>query len=185
MPFKIQIKGIPGSGKSYTCTQLPDIIKCFDTDDYITKAYDLLVKKGKKIENVNKLAQELLEKDMSKHDKVVVVGILFDIKDPTHKYFIKMSNDDLEKAYKRTVLREIVKYSNITTKEVLDHIKKLDNDEISKYLRYKHHINAMEPVEETYEIYKKSYKNASKYEKKNGLKLISQIDIIDEIKSFG
>ena len=184
--IRIQVQGVPGSGKSFICSQLPKRIKCFDTDDYITMAYDILSRRKVKItyDNVSNLARRLLVSDIKKHPVVVVVGITFEVPNSTKKYFIKMSNKELAVAYKRTIIREINKYKKITKPSVIKHISQLDNDKISQYLSDKYHINAMEPVGTTFAIYKKRYRGALKSEKQRGFIIKTQKAIIDELQKI-
>lgn len=179
----IQIKGVPGSGKSYICSKIPRDIKCFDTDYYITKAYKILRKKKTKItiNNVPNLARKLLLKDIKGYPIVVIVGITFEVSNLTKKYFIKMSKKELDDAYRRTVIREIKKYNEITKPSVIKLIEKMNNNEISEYLRNMYHINAMDPVETSFDIYKKRYKNALAIEKKRGFIIKNQRDIINDL----
>jgi len=180
----IQIKGIPGSGKSYICSQLPETIKCFDTDDFITKAYDKLFDKNVTEQEIRELAIDELNKSIGKHKYVCVVGILFNVEKPTKKYFIELSDDQLESAYRRTILREIEKYKEITRQTITDNIKSLDVNKISDLLKYKYHINAINPSQTSFSEYKKIYNDASNFEKHNGFIIMSQTDIINDIKSM-
>ena len=182
----IQIKGIPGSGKSYICSQLPKNIKCLDTDDFVTSAYDELIKKKKKITfaEVTKVAYANISEIVKKHEYVCVVGILLNMFNAHKKYFIKLPENQLEEIYKRTVLREINKYKLITTPSVLNKIKSLKSNEISNFLSLKYHINAIEPVYMTFDEYKFMYKNALAFEQKNKVDIKTQKEIVEDIKKL-
>lgn len=60
--MKIHIKGIPRSGKTYICNNIT--VECYDTDDYITKAYDLLRTSKYTDSNIRKKAKELFLQDI-------------------------------------------------------------------------------------------------------------------------
>lgn len=177
----ICVTGISGSGKSYLCSLLPNYIKCFDTDDYITKAYDELIKKKKKINDkkIQSLAKKILKNEIKNVEYVVIVGITIKIDNCDHKFFIEMNNKELAKNYKQMIIREIKKYSNIIT--LIDKIKNMKENEISDMLKYKYHINALDPTEINFNEYKKIYKNALEFEKNNDTIIMSQINIYNNI----
>lgn len=179
----IVIKGIPGSGKSYICKLLPKHISCLDTDDFVTLAYDQLIKQKIKFNDndVFNLAIKLCKNEISKHKLVVLCGMLFNIPNVNSKYFIKMDDKQLEISYKRVILREIEKYKHISRPSIVNHIKTLSGNEISYYLSFKHHLNAIEPSETTFDNYKKMYYNALNFEKKNGFLIMTQQEIVNDI----
>ena len=182
----IQVKGIPGSGKSYICSLLPKNIKCLDTDDFITSAYDELVKTKKKVSwnSITKLAYMNLCETIKKYEYVCVVGILLNMYKANKKYFIKLIDNQLDEIYKRTILREINKYKQVTTPNVLNKIKSLKTNEISNFLSFKYHINAIEPVYMTFDVYKRMYKDALAFEQKNKLDIKTQKEIVEDIKKL-
>ncbi len=173
MPKIIQIVGIPGSGKSYILSKLTGMpfamlsLKCYDTDDYITKAY-LKYPKG----NVQAIAKKMFLRDIQGSRKpIVLAGILFDIPGST-RIFIKMSQSELQRAYKQVTRREIDKWKAVA------HKVSYDPDE----LRYKYHLNAWSPTASLIN-YKMDYKNALEFEKGIGAIMLSQAEIIEKIKN--
>lgn len=179
----IQIKGIPGSGKTYICSKLTNVI-CLDTDNYVTNAYHKLLKDNKNIspDLIFKLAQRMLNKDIIKSkntDTIVVVGITLNVVNPDYKFFIKMNKEDLYVAYKRVIIREIEKINNLS----ISKIKKMDVNDIRYFIEFGNHVNAFD-IRTGIQGYLKTYKNAVKHEKKNGFKFLSQKDIIDKLNNL-
>lgn len=115
----IHIDGVQGSGKSYICSKLKNIL-CIDTDNIMKKA----IKLGNNTKNINKLKkieQMLIKKYIEKNDKIIFVGMMkIDIQLSTHKYFIKIT--DFTLVFKRLLLRELDKiYENYN--KIKKHIK--------------------------------------------------------------
>lgn len=162
----IQIVGIPGSGKSYILSKLTGM-QCYDTDDYIAKAY-LKYPKG----DVRAIAKKMFLRDIQGSRKpVILAGILFNIPGSI-RVFIKMSQPELQRAYKRVVRREIDKWKAVA------HKVSYDPDE----LRYKYHLNAWSPTASLVN-YKIDYRNALEFEKGIGAIMLSQAEIIEKIKN--
>lgn len=177
----VHVRGISGSGKSYICSELQrcNAIKCVDTDDYLTHAYnELLINDDDKI---IEHATHLLNKDIEKHKILVVVGITLDVENADSCYFIRIPKMDLPDVYRRTIDREILKYKNLTKSKNLKQIEGLNYNDISYFLRYKFHINAINPVDTTFSEYKNMYENALSYEQKKGTIIKSQKQIINDI----
>jgi broad-specificity NMP kinase len=131
-PYIINITGIQGSGKSYICHKLKHI-PCIDTDKVVYNTFTKLLKNNKKFkkyltlpdknvaENIPDKASNILfkqaKKDLIEQIKrinkplVIVVGITIDIKSHL-KFFIKLNDKELERTYKRVMMREIDKIKN-------------------------------------------------------------------------
>ena len=118
----IHIDGVQGSGKSYICSKLKNIL-CIDTDNIMKKARKI----GNNTNNINKLKkieQMLINKYIEKNDKIAFVGMTIDIPLSTHKYFIKIT--DFTLVFKRLLLRELDKiYENYN--KIKKHIKEENN----------------------------------------------------------
>jgi len=183
----IQIIGIAGSGKSYICNKLNNVI-CIDTDDYFTKAYNILAADiNKKItdKKITSLANKLFETDIKNaHNKTVVItGITLKSKKLDRLYFIKMDKIEIELAYRRVIKRELSKYIQLTDREVIDNIETMNPNKIQLYLYYTY-IMGIDPITMTFDKYKKKYNNSLKKHKNDGSIIMSQIDIINDINKI-
>lgn len=201
-PYIINITGIQGSGKSYICSKLKDI-PCIDTDKVLYNAFTKLLKNSKKFqkyltipnkktydnasEEANKLVGIQAKKDLHyeikkiKKPLVIVVGITIDVKSDL-KFFIKLENKELERTYRRVMMREADKI-----KDNYNNIKKIINNEpiyhISEILSYKYEISALSLVT-PFSGYKKLYQGIEKFEKKQGSLVKTQSQIIEHIEKL-
>lgn len=197
----ISVRGIQGSGKSYLCKRLyKSKIKCFDTDDYVSLAYEQLRKKksfltalrtphvsqfnmipDKAANQVFSLAKKLLEFDLKSCRKpiCVVVGITIKVDNPDKIFFIRMSDQVLKTAYKRTLSRELAK---LRSKRLQSDIKKLSAAEIGACLVFKYHVNALE-IGTPLAGYKQMYKSALQFECKQKAIIMTQAGIIRSINT--
>ena len=128
-------------------------------------------------------AKKDLQDEIKKIKKplVIVVGITIDVKSDL-KFFIKLNNTELEKTYKRVMMREVDKIKNN-----YNNIKKIINNEpiyhISEILSYKYEISALSLVT-PFAGYKKMYQGIEKFEKKQGALVKTQSQIIEHIEKI-
>jgi len=112
----IHIDGVQGSGKSYICSKLKNIL-CIDTDDIMeqTKKEVSSILQSAFPSKINKSTLKLIKQVESKivqnyiknNTIIVFVGMTVNIPNPTYKFFIKIN--DFETVYKRLLLRELEK----------------------------------------------------------------------------
>ena len=126
----IHIDGVQGSGNSYICSKLKNIL-CVDTDDIMKKGIKIIEnsqKTNKKMPRTFKQLQiiksKIVEKLLKNNNKIVFVGMTVNIPNPTYKFFIKLTN--LPDIYKRLQLRELDKIYN-NYKKIKSHIIKEQN----------------------------------------------------------
>jgi hypothetical protein len=177
----IRITGIPGSGKSFLCSQLTGLT-CFDTDDYLTKSF--MQTPTKSLDSIEKSAVKLLHTDIKRaQHSVVVVGMTLPVENVSKSYFIRLSAEGLKQAYRRTIAREIEKYKTILNPSVARQIQRLPVHSISTFLRYRYHINAINPVEMTFDAYSKLYQRVLQFEITQGTLIRTQKEIIKELNA--
>jgi dephospho-CoA kinase len=200
--YIINITGIQGSGKSYICSKLKDIY-CIDTDKVLDKTFTRLLKNSEKFrkylmipdknqaENFSEKASNLLftqaNKDLQKEianstqPLIIVVGITLDVKSDI-KFFIKLNSADLEKTYRRVMMREADKIKNN-----YNIVKKIINNEnihnIAPLLHYKYEIGAINQIF-PFAGYRKLYQEITKYEKEQNALIKSQSQIIKHIRKI-
>ena len=109
----IHIDGVQGSGKSYICSKLKNIV-CVDTDDLANEAMQMIEdsqKTNKKIPRTSNqlriMGKKLVNEYIENNDRIAFVGMTADIPLATHKFFIKIT--DFTSVYKRLLLRELEK----------------------------------------------------------------------------
>ena len=126
----IHIDGVQGSGKSYICSKLQNIL-CVDTDDIMKKAIQIIEssqqtnkKMPRTFKQLQKINKQLVNKYLENNDKIAFVGMTADIPLPTHKFFIKIT--DFTSVYKRLLLRELEKIF-INYKKIKKHINEENN----------------------------------------------------------
>jgi hypothetical protein len=179
----ISVRRVPGSGKSFICSKVSKYIACLDTDDYFTKAFNLIKSdKNLSYKKIEKYAYKLLYEDISKYKIVVVVGITL-LVNSTYTYYIKLTPKELEESYKRTLIRELNKYKTQTTSEVINNIKKFDVKTMDIYLNITFNI-AVVPTHSSFMSYKKDYNRGITISKLNNVTIMPQEKIIDEILSI-
>ena len=200
-PYIIHITGIQGSGKSYICSKLKNI-PCIDTDKILYDTFTQLQKNKKfksyitipdknSADNIPEKASNLLFKQAKKDliDKikkinspvVVVVGITIDVKSDL-KLFIKLNGSELERVYRKVMMREADKIKNnynsinqiINTENIYD---------ISYLLLFKYEIGAINQVM-PFAGYKKLYQSIEKMENKQGALIKTQSHIIEYIEKI-
>jgi hypothetical protein len=128
MSIVIHIDGVQGSGKSYVCSKLKDIV-CIDTDDIISETTQIIHqnKLPNTIHQRRKIANKLVQYYIQKHDKIVFVGMTLVIPNPTYKFFIKIT--DFKHSYKRLLLRELDKIVD-NSKKIKKHIHDTNPEDI-------------------------------------------------------
>ena len=128
----IHIDGVQGSGKSYICSKLKNIV-CVDTDDIMKKAIEIIEnsqqtnkKMPKTLHQLLKIKKLLVNNYLKNNNKIAFVGMTVDMTDDilTHKFFIKIT--DFTSVYKRLLLRELEKIS-INYKKIKKHINEETN----------------------------------------------------------
>ena len=126
----IHIDGVQGSGKSYICSKIKNML-CIDTDDIMKKAIQIIEnsqKTDKKLprtfNQLHKIKKQLVNKYLESNDKIAFVGMTANIPSATHKFFIKIT--DFTAVYKRLLLRELEKIF-INYKKIKNHINEENN----------------------------------------------------------
>jgi len=109
----IHIDGVQGSGKSYICSKIKNVL-CIDTDDIMYSAVQIIEDSQKtnkripkticKLQNVKR---KIVNEYIKNNDKILFVGMTVNIPNPTHKFFIRIT--DFTTTYKRLLLRELEK----------------------------------------------------------------------------
>jgi dephospho-CoA kinase len=205
MTYIVSIRGVPGSGKSFICSQLKNKnVECIDTDDVLTEAYDIMIGSNIVKSNLHKCNKkspdtivwhraianpilkkgtELLNKKIKESNAalIIVVGIMLSCK-ADRVFFVTMDEATLKKAYRRTMKRELSKITK-NKNTLLKLIDKSPIDRIGLDLTFQYHINALE-IGTTFPNYKEVYKHALKHEKKSKATCASQSQIIRQIKSM-
>lgn len=180
----VQIIGIAGSGKSYICSRLINFknITCIDTDEYFIKAYNVLKSRATD-EKIAILADKLFQNDIkkisNKGNAVVITGHTLTSKTIDNIYFIKMTSNELEQAYRRVIKRELLKYIELTDKEVINKIETMNPNKIQTYLYYKYFMG-VDPLIMTFNKYKEKYDKLLKKQDSTVL-IMSQANIIKSI----
>ena len=201
-PYIINITGIQGSGKSYICRKL-NKIPCIDTDKVLYDTFIKLLKDSKKFqeyltipdkndpENIPEKASNLLFKQAKKNLQdeikkankplIIVVGITIEVKSNL-KFFIRLNNKELEKTYRRVMMREADKI-----KDNYNSVKKIINNEnihnIASILLFKYEVGAINQIF-PFAGYKKMYQGIEKYEKKQKALVKTQSQIIKHIEKI-
>lgn len=186
MTTVIHVKGIQGSGKTWLCKRLGSI--CYDLDDIVTLAYKQFGKVSSK-RDVNRIfkmginnVKQIIKKHRSEGLPVVFAGITLKVPDPDYLYFVKLSEKELEDAYRRTIKREMHKI--IDNHEALECIvNKRPVKDIAYRLSLTYHIGALD-ITTTFEGYKKMYRQALSFEKQQDAKIMSQERVLSEIKTI-
>lgn len=202
MPYIVNVTGIQGSGKSYICYKLKHI-PCIDTDKVLYNSYTKLLKNSKQFQkyltipdkndpaNIPEQASRILfkqsKKDLQDEIKkiksplVIVVGISIETKSDL-KFFIKLNSEDLEKTYRRVMLREADKIKNN-----YDGVKNIINNEnihnIAPALLFKYEIGAINQIF-PFVGYKEMYQRIEKYEKEQNVLVKTQQQIIKHIEKI-
>lgn len=186
----IHVRGIPGSGKTYICKMLKNVI-CVDMDDYMKQAYINLKTQKKQInqKNFSKEVEKLFELLFEKNGIIIIVGITIRLspaleKKIDHRFVITMTNSELETAYKRLVMREIQKYKKLLEPAIQKKLEQLDSQELWESLNYEYAINAINIGEMNLAAYKKMYKEELQYDKEDGYYVGSQARIVAAIKKI-
>jgi hypothetical protein len=180
----IHIDGVQGSGKSYLCSKLKNI-KCIDTDDISKEAYDIIEdsqKTTKKIErtmkNLEKISNNIIKEYITSNKIIVFVGMTAKIPNPTHKFFIKIT--DFTTVYKRLLLRELDKIVK-NEKKIKTVIKNMENPKINLIQRTAE-LSISFPVD--YMDFLNDYKMRLKNAKNNNYKPKTQEQIIEFINNL-
>ena len=171
----IHIDGVQGSGKSYVCSKLKNIV-CIDTDDIISEMSQFIHyhKLPNTLQERKKIANKLVQSYIEKHDKIVFVGMTLDIPNPTYKFFIKIK--DLKYSYKRLLLRELGKIME-HSKEIKKHIQTTDAEDV--VVDRIANISMMFPIRYAYFV--DNYKSRLQEAIKNDYVAKTQDQIIDII----
>jgi hypothetical protein len=184
----IEVGGIQGAGKSYLCKKLNKLknVVCIDMDDILQKAYHKVKDKrsfvyahrrGKReidlINEKHKIRDSLIKKYRNKI--LVFSGTTLHIHKPDIRLFMKIT--DLDKAYRRTMKREVSKFCD--NKKLINMILKNEEDphliEPSIAFRIMYAIGLI-----TFRDYKELYKRQLKIAKKLRYHIMTQ----DEIHRF-
>ena len=195
-PYVIHIVGPPGSGKSFICTRTQDI-PCLDIDDFVKEAFAKLIKTSAKFRKLltsptkdrpnsipgkayvmvtGKAEKNLLQAiEETRAPLVVVVGIIFYPPCDT-RLFIKMSATELEKAYRRVMLREANKIRD-NYDELTRIMRSTDVTQVAATLLFGFGVGAINMLFH-FPGYVKSYERMLKTEKKYGALPKSQAQII-------
>ena len=144
----IHIVGIPGSGKSYICSKIKNVL-CVDTDDIWYEAIGLM-KNFKSDKAHSDIIKQLVKQYIDNNNIIVFVGSTVKIPNPTYKFFIKIT--DFDKTYKRFVIRELDKiYSNYN--EIKKYV--ISTDPYDTYVQTKFRLTTSFPL--TYNEYIMTY----------------------------
>jgi adenylate kinase family enzyme len=187
----IYVGGIPGSGKTYICSQLKHIKNavCIDLDDVVNNAYRTSRDSDhfkKQIhadafphtwdKNATLLKEEIIQ---ANKDKILVlVGIDKSI-DYDKAFFIKI--DDLDHTYRRYMKRELNKVID-NQKRIRDIIEDTKDPYFVDY-DISAAINSA-GLFIPYSSYETNYNNGLEQAKKNDHIVLTQKEIIDEIKKL-
>lgn len=182
----IHVDGVQGSGKSYICSKLKNVL-CVDTDDIMKNAIDIIEKSQKTIKKMprtfkqlQKVKKQIVNKIIKENvnKKIVFVGMTVDVPNPEHKLFIKIN--DFTTVYKRLLLRELSKIVK-HEKEIINHINKEKNPEEIDIQRIAD-MSLIFPVD--YNAFKGDYNERLKETKKIGYIPKTQDEIIDFINKL-
>ena len=194
----IQVRGIPGSGKSWLSRKIiEEGIECYDTDDVIHDTFYRLFKKPEfrqliresnlaAINLVNKTSKRALLRKINlanlNNKFIVIVGVTLDFKKVVDNcYFIKMSARALRLSYRRVMNREIQKITD-NHQEISNIISEEDIDMNGVMLNFK--INQSLELTMTFKYYKNTYKGALQFETQRGIQALNQSDILKTILSM-
>lgn len=126
----IHVDGVQGSGKTYLCSQLQNVV-CVDTDDTVQQAVAIIERSQRTRHKIprtyhqmKKVQQQLIQAYIDQHDKIVFVGMTAEIPSATHQFFIKIT--DFPAVYKRLLLRELDKIVTNAAK-IKSHLEKERN----------------------------------------------------------
>lgn len=185
----IHVGGIPGSGKTYICSQLKGVT-CVDIDDIVEEAYEKARDNKyfkKQIHDdtfpyiwdkeTTLLREKYIQKSKDKNQPFVLVGVSSTV-GPDVGFFIKI--DDLDATYRRYMIRELNKIVDNKTK-IKDIIDKTEDPYFINYdIIMK--INGAGLI--AYSSYKESYENGLEQAKKDEYQILTQREIIEEIKKL-
>jgi hypothetical protein len=194
------VVGISGSGKTHIMHQLAaHNIPSVDTDDLVTAAYSTLAGSAGFNRAINKktkpgtrpaVLQMCVNEGSNQLEKwlllyrgsprlAVVTGIT--IKTPADMiYFIKMSDAELETAYRRVIAREIQKVVE-NARELQSIVSRAPVRAITPAMMPLH-IEAIQ-ITTPFEEYKNMYKNAMKFERGRKAIFKTQAEIIKHLLS--
>ena len=101
MSIIIHIDGAQGSGKSYICSKINNIM-CIDTDKIMKNAMNYIDKNNlpKTNKTLSKIMNNMKNNLINKHKIIVFVSITLKIPEATYKFFIKINKKDLQIIYK-------------------------------------------------------------------------------------
>ena len=111
---------------------------------------------------------------------IIVVGITIEVKSDL-KFFIKLNNNELEKTYRRVMMREAEKI--IDNYNGVKIINKENIYNIASILLFKYEIGAINQIF-PFAGYKKMYQGIEKYEKKQKTLIKTQSQIIKHIEKL-
>jgi len=179
----VHIDGVQGSGKSYICSKLKNILSV-DTDnimEQVKKEVSLIQKKNfptivdKKTLKLVIIMEKKIVKEYIDNNKIIIfAGMTVDIPNPTHKFFIKI--DDPNTVYKRLLLRELEKIIT-NNKNIQNYINITNPSEININNISKQSI----PFPVSYNDFLDDYKERLKEAKKHNYKVLTQEKIIETI----
>ena len=125
-PLIMRLSGVPGSGKTFVCTQLSKLPggHCVDMDVLSTQAYRIVRQQHPQLAVESEVFERLWGDEEEVQVKEVVAangnrvlvfaGVVFVGMDRTlntkHKFFIKLEPGDMDAVYRRFLLREQAKF---------------------------------------------------------------------------
>lgn len=185
------VSGICGSGKTHIINMVG--IECHNTDNIVRIMKEKLIKE-KKFENsgviskiafmtllmyhCNKYVEDVIKSSKKEKKDVLFEGSTLEIKGADIKYFIKLEKNEIEIVYKRLILRELNKFEN-NLENIRNHVNNSDMKLIHFYMRdYLPCKNFMKPISG----YIKDYENMLREARWKKCKIMSQKDIVDDIK---
>lgn len=187
----IYVGGIPGSGKTYICSQLKNIknVVCIDLDDVVNDSYRTSRDSDhfkKQIhadafphtwdKNATMLKEKIIQ---ANKDKVLVLVGIDKTIDYDKAFFVKI--DDLDHTYRRYTKRELNKV--IDNQKMVRDIIEDTKDPYFIYYDISAAINTA-TLFVPYSVYIDSYNNGLEQAKKNDHVILTQKEIIDEIKKL-
>lgn len=128
--------------------------------------------------SVRRQVATIVERAKARGTAVIFVGITGSGVEPDESYFITMKREELENAYRRVLRRELAKIADNITAIARD-IDTAPLQGLSAILN--HQYNLALSLDTSFGKYLSEYKHALGFEKRRGLKLMSQSRIVERI----
>ncbi len=175
-PIIVQVRGIPGSGKSYLrhLVTAPEVA-WFEADEYISRACESQ-RRFVSWDDLQVHAQMMLDCDIaiSAARVIVCTGItLAPREDAAHSFFVKMTKAELGPAYRRLMLREAMKFIE-AQRGIAEHIRTAPLKDLDVGLHARWHLHAWWG---SWQQYQKEYEGALQSETARGRRALSQAKI--------